>query len=84
MENNKDKDYIKMLVSIIASHKKVKSWNVDNNILEIKLEEEIGVYDIEIFNHFLSEIKEESVFETNAKFDHKEDYTTIYTKLKNK
>ena len=84
MENNKDKVWVKMLISLIELHKKVKSWSVDNNILEIKLEEELGVYDIEIFNHFLSEIKEENVFETNAKFDHKEDYTTIYTKLKNK
>ncbi len=77
---------IKMLVNLIASHKKVKSWNVDsdNNTLVIKLEEELGVYDIDVFNHFLSDFNKEDVFETNAKFDHKEDYTTIFVKLKSK
>ena len=86
MENNKDKVWVKMLISLIELHKKVKYWSVDNDegILTIDLEEELGVYDIEIFNHFLSDIKEENVFETNAKFKRKEDYKTIYTKLKNK
>jgi hypothetical protein len=86
MEKNKDNGCIKMLVSLIESHKKVKSWNVDNdnNTLVIKLEEELGVYDIDVFNHFLGDLNEEDVFETNAKFDHKKDYTTIFTKLKNK
>lgn len=86
METNKDNGCIKMLIRLIDSHKKVKSWDVDNhnNTLVIKLEEEIGTYDIDVFNHFLSDLNEEDVFETNAKFEHnKEDYTTIFTKLKN-
>ena len=85
METNKDNGCIKMLIRRIHSHKKVKSWNVDNdnNTLVIKLEEELGAYDIDVFNHFLSDLNEEDVFETKANFEHnKEDYTTIFTKLK--
>lgn len=83
MEKNK---CISRLVSHIASHKSVEYWNVDKGInsLVIKLKEELGVYDIDLFNQFLSDLNEcKDVFESDAKFEYdKEDYTTVFIKLK--
>jgi hypothetical protein len=83
MDKNK---CISRLVSDIASHNSVKCWNVDKGInsLVIKLKEEIGNYDIQIFNQFLSDLNEcKDVFESDAKFEYdKKDYTTVFIKLK--
>jgi hypothetical protein len=55
------------------------------NSLVIKLKEELGVYDIDIFNQFLSDLNEcKDVFESDTKFEYdNEDYTTVFIKLKN-
>ena len=76
------------LIKLINSQKAVKSWAIHkgNNTLIGELKEELGLYDLEIFNRCLSQISEcKDMFESDAKFEHdKRDYKTIFIKLKNK
>ena len=86
MEKNKYNTCFEVLINLIKSHKAVESWtaNKGTNTLVIVLKEELGVYDLEIFNHFLSQLADcNDLFESGAKFEYdKQDYTTIFIKLK--
>lgn len=83
MKKNEYNACFEALINLIKSHKAVQSWTAHKgtNTLIIVLKEELGVYDLEIFNQFLSQFKD--VFHSDAKFEYdKQDYTTIFIKLK--
>ena len=86
MEKNEYNTCFEVLINLIKSHKAVESWTAHKgtNTLVIVLKEELGVYDLEIFNHFLSQLADcKDLFESDAKFEYdKEDYTTVFIKLK--
>jgi hypothetical protein len=86
MEKNEDDACYAALINLIKSHKAVESWTAHKgtNTLVIVLKEELGVYDLEIFNQFLSQSNQcKDLFESDAKFEYdKQDYTTIFIKLK--
>lgn len=88
MEKNEYNTCFEVLINLIKSHKAVESWTAHKgtNTLVIVLKEELGLYDLEIFNRCLNQISEcKDLFESDAKFEHnKKDYKTIFIKLKNK
>ena len=86
MEKNEYNTCFEVLINLIKSHKAVESWTAHKgtNALVIVLKEELGVYDLEIFNQFLSQLADcKGLFESGAKFEYdRQDYTTVLIKLK--
>lgn len=80
---------IEELVNLISQHAQVLGHKIDqqNGVLVICLKEQLGVYDIEIYNSFLISLKEknkkcESLFNDGNLFYHKKpDYQTIYINI---
>ena len=77
---------IEELVNLIKTHSEIKYWIVDKNTnkLVIVFKDEIGVYDIDIYNKFLNGLTEcNNVFdkEVEIQYDNGE-YKTIFIKLK--
>jgi hypothetical protein len=77
---------IEELVNLIKTHSEIKYWIVDKNTnnLVIVFKEEIGVYDIEIYNKFLNGLTEcNKVFDKEVEIQYDNDeYKTIFIKLK--
>ncbi len=77
---------IEELVSLINSYSEIEYWDVDKNKnnLVIVFKNEIGNYDIDIYNKFLKGLSDcETVFDKDVeiKYDNS-DYKTIFVKLK--
>lgn len=77
---------IEELVSLINSHSEIEYWDVDKNTenLVIVFKNEIGNYDIDIYNQFLNGLSEcETVFDKEVEIQYNNsDYKTIFVKLK--